>query len=84
MSEKTTSDEMNWRLSPQTRTFMASIYNMSLKTFMKCIAPISHKLRYKEERRRFLTTREIGYIVDHMGEPEIIVGSKHHGENDRY
>lgn len=62
-------NEKHYEPQAQTRSSMARLYNMDVKTFMKCIKAIEHKFRYKEEGRRVLTIREVEYIISHLGQP---------------
>lgn len=71
-TEKTENLEQDYRPKVETLTSMARRYKMDYRSFKKCIAAIRHKIKNKEEHRRFLTAREVKYIIDHMGEPEII------------
>lgn len=66
-----TKNKRSWMSETHTRTSIARVYNMDLDTLMKCLKPIMYKLRYREENRRVLTIREVSYIVDHLGDPDI-------------
>lgn len=44
-------------------------YGVNRATFMKWINPIQHKLRYREEKRRILTPKEVQYIYDFLDSP---------------
>jgi len=49
---------------------LIKLYGVSRNTFMKWIRPIGHKLRYKEEKRRILTPREVQFIFDFLDFPD--------------
>ena len=65
-------DEKKYKPQVETLGTLARKYKLDVRTFKKCIKAISHKLRYKQEHRRTLTVREVQYIVEHMGEPDIV------------
>ena len=64
-------NEKKYRPKPETLKSLGELYGIDWRTIKKQIAPISHKLRHKQENRRKFTVREVQYIVDHLGEPNV-------------
>lgn len=63
--------EKKYKIQQETLSTLARKYKMDVRTFKKNISAISHKLHYKKEHRRTLSKREVGYIVEHLGEPDV-------------
>ena len=65
-------EEKKRKYVPKHETFksLAALYGIDWRTLKKQIEPIAYKLRYQEENRRKLIPREVGYIIEYLGEPE--------------
>lgn len=53
----------------QTITSLARQYNCHRNTFLRWIKPMAYKLRYREEKRRGLTIREVKFVYEFLGTP---------------
>ena len=65
-------EEKKKKYVPKHETFksLAALYGIDYRTLKSEIYPIAYKLRYLQENRRKLTPREVGYIIEFLGEPK--------------
>jgi hypothetical protein len=64
-------DTQQYKPKTETISSMSNLYGVNRKTFVKLIEPIKHKILKTNEKRYILSIREVTFICEYLGYPQI-------------